>query len=227
MKKLILALLLSTAAIPAHARDLYNFHALGFSADGKYYAFAESVQQDGSGFATADVSVLDVAANKLVASKTVTLQQDNATEQQALDQAIRGAALGRYGIDGRHTGEDLLVRVRTDRSNYTDTVFTTYYYRTYRLAIDATNLPERDECLGNQEQLLKLTLTSAEEGNDLRKVLQEDTALPKSRGCAGTYEVARVTRQGDSLVVIVSYTTPGFEGANLSYMAVSTKIQLQ
>ena len=69
--KLIYALvltLLASAPGVARAGDAASFRSLGFSGNGKYYAFLEFGTQDGSGFAYADVSVVDVAKNTIARS---------------------------------------------------------------------------------------------------------------------------------------------------------------
>ena len=61
----LLFLVLSSllAAAPALAADGAQSRALGYSADGKYFAFEQFGVQDGSGFPYWDVFVLDLAAN--------------------------------------------------------------------------------------------------------------------------------------------------------------------
>jgi predicted secreted protein len=49
---------------PALAGDAANFLPLGFSADGRYFAYEEFGVQDGSGFPFSNVFILDVAEDK-------------------------------------------------------------------------------------------------------------------------------------------------------------------
>ncbi len=224
MKQLITMLALFLAAANAEARDLFNFHSLGFSNDGKYYAFVESATQDGSGFPSADAAVIEVATNSMVKRKRVILEGDLATEAQAISKAVTGVNLAGYGITGNRKGETLLVRQLSDRSTYTDTVFSATYYRDYSLTaqtIQETNPNPR--CFINEfGSLLKLTLIGSE-ANPLNLVLQHDTVLPEKRECASNYEIRRVILSEDKLVVVVSYHTPGFEGSDVHFMAVTTK----
>jgi predicted secreted protein len=108
MKSYLVFFVLIFTPVFAQARDIFNFQSLGFSNDGKYYAFAESVVADGSGFATAKAAVMDVAGNSMVSFKEVVLEAANSTEAQALAQAIAGVKLSKYGFaahekNRRHT----------------------------------------------------------------------------------------------------------------------------
>jgi len=58
------ASLLALAAAPAFAGDAANFAALGFSGDGRYFAYEEFGVQDGSGFPYSSIFILDVAEDK-------------------------------------------------------------------------------------------------------------------------------------------------------------------
>jgi len=232
MKLFVLACAVFAACPAAYALDIYNFHKLGFSKDGRYFAFAESVVQDGSGLASAEAYVVDVAANRLVGSKRVVLESHRATERQALVRAIKSLNPAKWGIGATPPlGEDLLVRTQQDRSRYEDTVFTTYYHHTYQLKVEATPVPGSSEerCFsGSDGELLRLTLESASpQEEELHLVLQSDVGLPKRRECASGYGISRVIRFGKSLVVIVGYQTPGFEGPNARFMAVTTRVELR
>lgn len=224
MKQLFTFLALTLAAANADAGDLYNFRSLGFSNDGRYYAFVQSVVQDGSGFPSAEAAVIEVATNSMVKRKHVVLEGDNATETQATTKAITGVDLAGYGINGNNKGETLLVRELSDRSRYADTVFGANYYRDYSLT--AESIPEanpNDHCLSEDRgNLLKLTLTG-NTANPLNLVMQQDSKLPAARECAFKYEVRRVILSDDKLVVIVSYHSNGFEGADIRFMAVTAK----
>jgi predicted secreted protein len=55
--------------------------------------------------------------------------------------------------------------------------------------------------------------------------LQADKAIPKNRNCPLAYSVAHVYRAGSMIVVFIRYTSgPGFEGNNISYLAVGGKL---
>jgi predicted secreted protein len=129
----------------------------------------------------------------------------------------------------KKTGDTLLIRTNNDHSNYIDTAFSTTSYerRTYSLIIEPTSVQGKDDCwTGNPAELLKLTLKSDEATGNIVRVLQADKVLPKSRACAYSYKVVRVIRREENLVVILTFSSPGFEGEDVQHIAVTTKITL-
>jgi predicted secreted protein len=247
MKYLLSALLLLAAPF-AHAGDASEFKPLGFSADGRYYAFAQSGSFDGSGAAYAEVSVVDVAKNDLVASKKIRFDDGNeenlGTPEKALDLAIKGARLARFGIkEGRNLGRDLLVRLPTDLSSYTSNTFSVDYWAEGgasatlpRYDVKIATKPARSDnaegeycaSIGFEPALLTLSVEGRADSSTqgFRALLQQDSRLPKSRGCATSYSVQRVTILGDNLVVALYYSTPGFEGPDVRSMVVTGKVKL-
>src|SRR4029450_2112606 len=64
--RLGLFLFLSVATIPARAADNAERAIIGFSPDGRYFAFEQFGVQDGSGFPYAEIFVVDLIANQWV-----------------------------------------------------------------------------------------------------------------------------------------------------------------
>lgn len=236
-------------AATAFGGDASTYQKIGFSADGRYFAFADTGIGDGSGAPYAQVSVVEVATNKLVRSKMVHLEPEDGsdeasgTEEQALQRAIKEVRLGEFRIQrGKILGEDLLVRLPTDVSQVTDTVFATAYWAEggasaftpkYELKIATTPAEDKTDeqwCTalsGRAPELLKLTLEGkAGDAAGFFRVLQDDKSLPRSRSCPTGYTVKQVTRFGESLVVAVSYSSPGFEGPNIDHIVVTAQVKL-
>src|SRR4051794_37720082 len=61
-----LLLLLFVATVPARAADNAERAVIGFSPDGRYFAFEQYGIQDGSGFPYSDIFVVDLNANSWV-----------------------------------------------------------------------------------------------------------------------------------------------------------------
>lgn len=245
MKYLLTFLLLASPL--AHAGDASEYHPLGFSADGRYYAFAQSGSYDGSGAAYAEVSVVNVAKNDLVASKKVHLddaESDNpSTPEMALAQAVKAVRLARFGIkEGSNLGKDLLVRLPTDHSAYSSNTFSVDYWAEGgasatipRYDVKVSGTPGRSDnadgehCveLGFSPELLTVAVegTAGTGTEGFRALLQKDSKLPKSRGCASNYAVQRVTLLGDKLVVALRYSLPGFEGPDVRSMIVTGQVK--
>jgi predicted secreted protein len=225
----------------ALAGDAADFLPLGFSKDGTYYAFAQTGVQDGSGFPYAQVAVVNVAKNSFAASRSVVLEDIDGsrglTPEHALNKALSQVNLGRFGIRrGQNLGRDLLLRLDTDFSSYSQTLFSYDFWAEggasltipkYELlveTVDGEDTTEGQWCtelLGERPQMLKLTLQGREGTDETRLVLQEDRRLPRSRSCVNAYSVRRVTEFRGALVVAVSFTTPGFEGPDVRHMVVT------
>ncbi len=246
MMKYIATALLSLAAVSAQAGDASTYQTLGFSKDGKYFAFAETGTQDGSGFHYANVAVVDVAKNKFAAAKNVVLEgegdESTGSPEEALTKAVAELKLGRFGITrGANLGQELLVRLPTDYSTYSGNTFSIDYWAEggasttvpkYDVVIETSAGEDTSEgkwCSefrGSAPELLKLSVVG-KEGNGTEgfaQLLQQDKSLPKSRSCAGSYGVQRVIKKGNSLVIVLSFSEPGFEGPDVRHMVVTGKV---
>lgn len=215
----------------AFAADQYNFKLIGFSKDNSKVAFSESVLADGSCNAYATVSVVDVKANNLL--KRVNQMDENptgecASEAKALKGALAKANLKAFGIDEKIKGEVLLEKLATDLSVYKEIAFAQHPNLTKYSLVLSESAAKSDQCFDQETpSMFKLTMNHPDEnGKPVSIVLQEDKVLPKSRGCALSYGIAKVVKSGDALVVIMTKKTPGFEGPDTSFMAVTVQKKL-
>jgi len=224
----LLAASLLTA--PALAGDRAMFNPLGFSPDGRYFAFEEYGVQDGSGFPYATIHAIDLKADKWAggAPFAVRLEADGATLSEARAKAAGAAksalatlhvtapaeylALNadgegnpgktlRFGTPGDGLGEPEDVRLLG--------------LDTFPAAVVDTPCADYTErpTLG-----FALTLDDTE--------LHRDITVPKSRGCALDYRLYGVlTPFTDGFdipgtVVIVSVYPFGFEGPDRRFIAI-------
>lgn len=226
--KFLSLLALSVMASSAFAADQFNFKLIGFSKDNKKVAFVESVIQDGSGHGIAVVSVVDVKANNLL--KKVDHRDEGAndtggSEEVAIQKAIAKANLKSFGIDSSNKGQVLLERLATDASSYSDTVFS-QHPNLSKYSLSLSEKTAQADCSTEWEaKMMKLSLSSVQQPG-LNLVLQEDRALPRSRGCVLGYGISKVIKSGDALVVILNKATPGFEGPDSSFLAVTAEVKL-
>ena len=232
LKTLITLLALFSAS--AFAGDASTYQSLGFSDDGKYFAFVQYGIQDGSGFPYANAGVIDVAKNAFVVQRNLVREEGDPTPEQVRDTAVKELKLSRYQISpGMNPGQDLLVRLPTDLSEYKDNIFalndwsmagSAAGYPRYSLLIEEKAVSPGDDgwCTDmGGAKLLKLSLASLDTSRKLSRVLQEDRELPRSRACTLGYSVSRVTKFRDSYAVILRYRTPGFEGRDYRFLAVT------
>lgn len=234
---LVFAMIFSAAA---YAGDTTIMRPLGFSPTGSYYAFVTYGIADGSGAAYAKAVVVDVEKNAFAKVSSFS-ETDNGDEfegdvDKVIAQAVAGVQLSKFNIvPGQNMGEDLLIRLNSDKSAYSDTTFSISgdveggagpTFRRYQLFV--TETPAGSSCYGLKDgTLLKLTLKGEDVGSGiLDKVLQEDAKLPKVRECASDYAVERVTVFKSALVVGVKFQSLGFEGPNLEHMVVTARESL-
>lgn len=240
MKRYFVAFAFLLNLVSAQAGDLAEFRPLGFSESGQYYAYAQTGIYDGSGFPYAQLSVIDVVKNELVATGSVELTEETdgnmGTAEQALQKVIAACKLERFSIKPHQTnGQDLLIHLPTDYSQFTNNIFA-FYARPeggasgvatrYEVRVETTETKPATADIPAEfgpARLLKLSIAGLEEASGTVSILQEEKSLPVSRPCPLSYTVRRVTSYGEGLVVILSYTTPGFEGPDVRYFAVSGK----
>jgi predicted secreted protein len=208
----------------ARAGDATLLTMAGFSGNGAYVAFQETATGDGSGFPYSTLSIVDVARNALVYQTTTTLENAGASENQARAKVMleAGASLKKYGIKPGDQGRFVLGNSANGGGATpakTDFEFEALG-RTYSLEINTKDLPEIPEC-DVTRQLLEVTLFVGKTS----RILQRDTKLPESRRCAYNYELHSVFLKGSSLVAFIAVSTPGFEGPNLDWMAVTMTLK--
>lgn len=223
MKKLWLIIPILLLGL-ARAGDATLLTLTGFSGSGAYVAFQQTATGDGSGFPYSILSVIEVARNTLVYQKTTSLENPGATENQARTKVLleAGTILKKHGIKPGDQGRFLLgnsVNGGGATPAKTDFEFDALGRR-YSLEVTTRDLPEIPEC-DVTRKLLEVRLFS---GNTSRS-LQRDTTLPESRSCAYNYELHSVFLKGSSLVAFIAVSGPGFEGPNLTWMAVTTTLK--
>lgn len=221
-------LILSSSAF---ATDAYTYKNLGFSADGRYYAFVESVIGDGSGFPIARGQVIDVVRNRTVVMKQAFIEDEKATEKTAIGKVTAEMNLRHYGIDGRNLGEPLWIRLETDLSlPVRQAVFSPNYYVEGgsssvwpKLQLDITehDAPtEKDQCFSQEpSKMITLSLTNLQD--NLRRDLQIDSRAPSNRKCSWGYQLRQVLTYRGSIAAVLRYETFGFEGPDYNHMVVT------
>ena len=226
------AFCLSDSAIAA---DAPQSRAIGYSADGKYFAFEQYGIEDGSGFPFWDIFVLDLAADKWVPGTPVRTRIDS--EDAKLKQARASVyaeakpVIARLQID---EPADMLLanpaqEVAGDRTKVSFNTF--YHYRNveypgdYQLAVTTIDLPVPANCTDPDFKPagMRLTLNNLQTG--ATEVLAEDEAIPKSRHCPLFYDIEAVYAPSDygvsgRHVALIGVYSRGFEGEDRHVLAV-------
>lgn len=229
VKTAIGLLALMVLAQPAWAGDRAGVNFIGFSGNGAYFAFEEFGIQDGSGFAYADLYVIDMAADKWVRGTPVRIRVDNENiglnevrararkqAQPVLDRleiempvevlALNGdGALGtnpgqfRFGLPGFGRDEPRGDHMLTLASH-----------------VATSPLPCAD-WFGMPPLGFMLSLDE--------RVVHDETAIPESRGCAQEYRLYGVVQPLwaqaiEEAVAIIAVYPGGFEGPDRRFIAV-------
>ena len=225
----LLAVLLSRAAFAA---DTASTAILGFSADGRRFAFEEYGRGDGSGWPYASIYLIDTEKNAFAAPPVhVRIESETATIGQARRQAAARAQamLAPIAEPGETfasqpiaqiTGQpnQLRFRLGNDLPNGGDPVTVT---------LDEIKIAE-----GPYYPVMGFRLTLRDRGEP--RILHEDRTLPERRNTALGYRLGEaigyraVRGRGpigaDVLVIMVMVLRQGFEGTDVRYMAVTAPL---
>ncbi len=220
-------------ASPAAAGSAAAFNPLGFSEDGRYFAFEEFGVQDGSGFPFAGIYVIDLSEDRWASAPVrVTLEDDAAPAGSARAQALAEAA---PALEARQlTAPAFAVALHGDGEPVGDGDSLTFGRPGYGLDGPqdlatlslVTTLPSYVGPCVTEYGLdppvgYRLVLSTA--GGET--VLHDDKTVPASRGCTVAYRLYGVFApagwgwNGSTAVVVLSVFTHGFEGPDRRFVA--------
>lgn len=216
-------------AAPALAGDRALVDVIGYSDDGRYFAFEEYGIEDGSGFPYSNIYVIDLRADKWVAGSPyrARLETGDADVNMARQDAQSLAAAKLEALDisvpadlVAHNGDG-----ETDGDPHSLAFGKPGYgldepsdVRTLELEVFAADSSEPCETyLGERAKGYALLLDGTE--------LQRDTTLPRSRGCPLDYRIHGVVMPADwsgltAEVAILAVYPFGFEGPDRRFIAV-------
>ncbi len=227
----IVAFVFLTAST-ALAADSAERGIIGFSPDGKWFAFEQFGIQDGSGFPYHDIYIVDVHNDTWAPGTPIRVRIDNetATAHQAWQQARTAAAPELAKRKIIHRGHVLASNPVTE-VDPTPNEVSFFVHRNwtgpqdpYRLSLQTFVLPKPENCAYADGQMRGLALR-LKTNNEAAQEVYRDTALSKSRGCAHDYQIADVIiheerLKPERLIVLLHVFTQGFEGADARFLAV-------
>jgi predicted secreted protein len=220
---------------PAMAGDRALADFIGFSSDGRYFAFEEFGVQDGSGFAYSSIYVLDMKMDNWVIGTPVRAQANDETttlheirtqsETQAqatlegLDIVVPAEITALIG-DGTPGNDGSSLRFGAPGYAAPGDVLGDYELTLTRFT--TTSGTACEDLFGAPPMGYELNLTTA--GGSTR-LLHRDETLPRSRGCPLNYRLYGVVlpQEASSVaigVAVVSVYPGGFEGPNRRFIAV-------
>ena len=222
---------LAIAGTSALAGDYAELEALGFSPDGRTFAFEEYGIQDGSGFPYSNIYVIDTLNDSWVSGTPIrVLTQSEAplkpTRDQARNQARPILQARQVGEPGNHVASNPPTEMSADphRVLFLPRMLsppggTAYDLSLTEISLPASNCPD----VGDAYRGFRLTLTSA---STPTQTLANDTSIPSSRHCPLGYGISDVFTYYPAggqpvLAIIVNMYTYGFEGPDRRFLAVT------
>ncbi|MGE0213239.1 MAG: DUF2259 domain-containing protein [Parvibaculaceae bacterium] len=227
LRSWLAAVLLLLSAGTAFAADAADRTLLGFSADGRWFAFEQYGVQDGSGFPYAELYVIDLDKDAWAAGTPVKalIQDEGSNVKTARDDIARRAApfleklaIGHPGrlLAGNAVGEEV--------SDTTRMTFRSHHNTPEQTALRLEMIPLPATCPDPGEKPMGFVLSASRSQGPVRE-LYRDKAVPSSRGCPLEYRLADVvafdTPAGVTRhVVLLHMLRFGFEGRDARFIAV-------
>ena len=236
---LVAAVLVAASIAPALAGDLAQREILGFSEDGKRFAFEEYGVHDGSGLPYASVYIVDTQTDQWLAGTPIRirLESDKATQEAARAAAAKAALPFLKGIKPRgfvlasnpptETGADTH-RVRF-RNNPAIPPYETGLSSEYELHLEEVPVGENKYVDGDLRGFRLVLRQIASEAGVIvpgyEVTLHDDKSLPVSRERAFGYRITDILLYRKTLVVLVLENSHGFETPDGRYLAVTKRCE--
>ena len=222
---LLLSVLVAAGAAEGNFAASVEF--LGFSSDGRYFAWEQYGVQDGSGFPFSSAAVQETEGGSVAWSREIVLEDEGQELERARELCRTEAAEAMRRISAVWLPGTLCVHhPPTDISTPGDSVrFHSCCYapgycegdRTVSLTTRMVTGSEMEEYWG----LIPVMLSVSVRDNALGTVrsLLEDDSLAEDRSYVSDYGIESIWALGDSaFVVSVAVISLGFEGQDLSYL---------
>ncbi|WP_185982754.1 DUF2259 domain-containing protein [Aureimonas mangrovi] len=231
-----LGAILALLASPAAAGDVATLNSLGFSGDGRVFAFEQYGIQDGSGFPYAEIFFVDLDEDRFLAPSPVRVRlEDNGDSVEEARAEARRQAVTLFDEHAPEQNPGHLAAANPPTELSADPQRVVFLPRAIEPPIDVPielrislfNVPGApDYCadLGHSPAGFRLTRIAADAG-ETATLLHEDEALPESRNCAYDYRLAEIRVAANGLeemraVALIGVKSVGFEGPDMRYIAV-------
>lgn len=217
---------------PASAGDTASLNVLGYSPDGKVFAFEEYGVSDGAGFPYSNIYFIDVAANAFLPGTPIRVHMEEEGplgKVREMAQAKAAALATQYQVadnPGVIVAYNPPSELGSDpgKLRFYPYVSAPPYGYTYTLVLREKDFPISKDCAGFADSYKGFTLRLTEyQGQPMDKVLHDDTSVPKSRLCPNEYRIGAVVsseiREVTPMAMIL-VGTYGFEGNDRRWIAV-------
>jgi predicted secreted protein len=241
MRILALLLLLLIGGERAYAANGAALGLIGFSPDGRFFAFEQYGHEDASGFPYWDIFVIDLEKNDWVKGTPVQLwlEEEDASLAAAREKARAAAAPALQQANVIAPAELLAASPATEVLAQRERLTFDRWYRSWgartddkgtelgrhELWVEPIVLPRPAGCHEDDGDTYGFILTHKRLDAGVTRVIHQDTRIPASRGCPVTYDLAAVVAQTgfpekDRLVAIIGVYAKSFEGLDHRFIAV-------
>ena len=228
--QLVLVAVVLSLVSPVRAADMAEYRVLGYSQDGRHFAFEQYGIQDGSGFAFSDVFVLDLETDTWMPGSPYRERADD--ETTSLEE-VRAAAVARAMTDHAALGFMPHFRMLASASPLefpSREASLGFYPRPildpidplHTLTLNVLPMESPRDCFGMVETAgFEVLLEVDGQGME---VVHRDQRLPSSRACPADYGLAAVLAPFNGAagraVALISVYQLGFEGLDRRFLAV-------
>lgn len=231
--------LVSTATLmpqTAAAGDTASLDVVGYSEDGRVFAFEEYGVQDGSGFAYSNYFFLDTGTDKYLPGTPIRVLVENEMSLGKIRKMARDKAAA---LIGQHRLEDNpgSLLAYNPPSEADSNAFSTRFFsyassapttgQTNALELVEQDFPPSKDCLNMTGSYKGFTLKLTEDGGKpVDRVIHADTSVPASRFCANGYRIGAVVGSETNhapFMAMILVSRFGFEGPDRRWIAVPVR----
>jgi predicted secreted protein len=232
----ILGSLIGLAALvlagQAMSGDTASLNVLGYSPDGKVFAFEEYGVFDGSGFPYSNIYFIDIEKDKFLPGTPIRTRVDEELalpKVRGMTRAKAALLLEKYKVE-ENPGVIVVYNPPSELDSDGHKVrFQSYvsappHSYTNTLVLTERKFPPTESCLNMTGEYTGFTLKLTEyQGTVVDKVLHEDTTVPASRSCPNAYSIGAVISsevREVTMMAMIQVGSFGFEGNDRRWIAV-------
>ncbi len=232
-------LFLAITATAAAAADNAERAAIGFSPDGRYFAFEQYGVQDGSGFPYSEIFVIDLDANQWVKGSPfrARIEDEAALVSSVRAKAAKSAASLIGQLKTAEPGDALAAQLPTQAVADRHRIGFDPYYQSqtrqkgdrFTLSLELVPFAAPESCYAEDGKQMGFRLALKDNESGTEKEVHKDAAIPSSRYCPRDYDISDVIAYRPSSgearqVALIGVYTPGFEGVNRRFIAVPFRL---
>lgn len=226
------SMIFAALAAPAIAGDTASLNVLGYSEDGRIFAFEEYGVFDGSGTAYSNIYFLDTRQDAFLPGTPIKVKIEDETSLakiRSLAQAKAAPLVSKYKLaenPGIMVAYNPISEVDSDphKLRYYGFLSSPPRSQTYTLELTEKKFPPVNDCLNMTGDYTGFTLKLTENaGNPANVVLHEDAQIPKSRNCPNGYRIgAVISSETNSApqIAMIMVASFGFEGNDERWIAI-------